>query len=85
MKKAFVLIPVFLLLSATIFGQTTDFVKSDSIVFSIHKENIGKVAFMEKNSAIENFKQTDFLNAFELKEKTDLNIRVFLGLSLIHI
>lgn len=82
MKKAFVLIPVFLLLSATIFGQTTDFVKSDSIVFSIHKENIGKVAFMEKNSAIENFKQTDFLNAFELKEKTDLNIRVFLGNSL---
>lgn len=82
MKKAFVLIPVFLLLSATIFGQTTDFVKSDSIVFPIHKENIGKVAFMEKNIAIENFKQTDFLNAFELKEKTDLNIRVFLGNSL---
>ena len=82
MKKALVLIPVFLLLSATIFGQTTDFVKSDSIVFPIHKGNIGKVAFMDKNIAIENFKQTDFLNAFELKEKTDLNIRVFLGNSL---
>ena len=82
MKKAFVLISVFLFVPAIIFGQTTDFVKSDAVVFSIHKENIGKVAFMEKTIAIENFKATDFLNAFELKEKTDLNIRVFLGTSL---
>ena len=69
-------------MSATIFAQTTDFVKSDSITYPIHKENIGKIAFMKKNIAIENFKQADFLTAFELKEKTDLNIRVFLGNSL---
>lgn len=82
MKKALILIPIFLLMSATIFGQTIDFVKSDSIIYPIHKENIGKIAFMKKNIAIENFKQADFLTAFELKEKTDLNIRVFLGNSL---
>lgn len=82
MKRAFVLIPIFLLMSATIFAQTTDFVKSDSITYPIHKENIGRIAFMKKNIAIENFKQADFLTAFELKEKTDLNVRVFLGNSL---
>lgn len=82
MKKAFALHFILLLMSATIFAQTADFVKSDSIVYPIHRANIGKVAFMEKTIAIENFKQADFLAAFELKEKTDLGIRVFLGNSL---
>jgi hypothetical protein len=31
---------------------------------------------MEQIIALENFKETDFLNSFELK-KSDLNIRVF--------
>ncbi|MES2517377.1 MAG: serine hydrolase [Bacteroidota bacterium] len=82
MKKVCVLISTLLLLSATIFGQTTDLVKSDDIVYPIHKANIGKVAFMGQAIPIENFKETDFLSSFELKEKTDLNIRVFLGNSL---
>ncbi|WP_306350898.1 serine hydrolase domain-containing protein [Flavobacterium sp. '19STA2R22 D10 B1'] len=82
MKKACVLIPIMLLISVTIFGQTTNWVKNDSIVSPIHLENIGKIAFMEKTIEMENFKQSDFLTAFELKEKTDLNIRVFLRNSL---
>lgn len=65
-----------------VFGQNIDFVKADSIIYPIHKSNIGKIAFMEKAIAIENFKETDFLKSFELKEKTDLNIRVFLDKSL---
>jgi hypothetical protein len=32
---------------------------------------------MEQIIALENFKETDFLNSFELKRKNDLNIRVF--------
>jgi CubicO group peptidase (beta-lactamase class C family) len=63
-------------------GQKTEFVKSDSIIYPIHKSNIGKIAFMEQAIAIENFKETDFLKSTEIKEKTDLNIRVFLGNSL---
>src|SRR6187402_650756 len=82
MKKAFALLSILLLMSATIFAQTADFVKSDSIVYPIHRANIGKVAFLEKTIAIENFKQVDFLAAFELKENADLSIRVFLGNSL---
>ncbi|AEA43054.1 serine hydrolase domain-containing protein [Fluviicola taffensis] len=82
MKIAAVLICMLFLLSATIFGQTTDLVKSDSIVYPVHKANIGRIAFMGKTVPMENFKQSDFLTSVELKEKTDLNIRVFLGNSL---
>lgn len=64
-----------------LFGQT-NFVKQDSIVHPIHKSNIGKIVFFKKNITIENFNQEDFLSTFEIKDKTDLNIRVFLGNSL---
>jgi CubicO group peptidase (beta-lactamase class C family) len=63
-------------------GQKNEFIKNDSIIYPIHKSNIGKIAFMGQAIAIENFKETDFLKSFELKEKTDLNIRVFLDKSL---
>ena len=82
MKSHCFLISIFLFISKTVFGQTSDFVKNDGIVSSIHKENTGKISFMGKTIAIENFKQTDFLSSVELKENTDLNIRVFLGNSL---
>jgi CubicO group peptidase (beta-lactamase class C family) len=70
------------LTTINLFGQTVDFVKCDSITYPIHKANIGRIAFMEKVVPIETFTQTDFLTTFELKEKSDLNIRVFLGNSL---
>jgi CubicO group peptidase (beta-lactamase class C family) len=54
----------------------------DSVTYSIHKANIGKIAFMEKAVPIETFTQTDFIQTFELNENSDLNIRVFLGNSL---
>ncbi|MGE5448902.1 MAG: serine hydrolase domain-containing protein [Bacteroidales bacterium] len=82
MNKAYVLISMLLLLSATIFAQSTDLVKSESIVYQVHKANIGKIAFMGQIVPMEDFKETDFLTSFELKEKTDFNIRVFLGNSL---
>ena len=66
----------------SLFSQKINFVKSDSIIYPIHKSNIGKIAFMEKTIAIEDFKETDFLKSFELKETVDLNIRVFLENSL---
>jgi len=70
------------LMALSVSGQTTDLVKCDSIVYPVHRESIGKIAFMEQIIPIENFKETDFLTSFELKEKTDLHIRVFLGNSL---
>ncbi|MDR0969336.1 MAG: serine hydrolase [Lentimicrobiaceae bacterium] len=70
------------LTSLAVLGQSDDLVKSDSIVYLIHKANIGKIAFMGQTIPIEKFNETDFLNSFELKEKADLNISVFLGNSL---
>lgn len=80
-KKISLLVVVFLTI-INLFGQTTDFVKCDSITYPIHKANIGKIAFMTKTVPIETFKQTDFLTTFELLEEADLNIRVFFGNSL---
>ena len=80
-KKLSLLVAIFLT-TINLFGQTTDLVKFDSIIYPIHKANIGKIAFMSKVVPIETFTQEDFLTTFELKEKSDLNIRVFLGNSL---
>ncbi|WP_310554407.1 serine hydrolase [Flavobacterium sp.] len=82
MKSQFKILILSLLTNLSFFGQTKDFVKNDSIIYPIHKSNIGKIAFISQPIAIENFKETDFLKSFELKEKSDLNIRVFLDKSL---
>ncbi len=82
MKSHFLILIISLLTFLNISAQIQDLVKSDSITYPIHKSNIGKIAFMEKSILIENFKETDFLKSFELKEKGDLNIRVFLDKSL---
>ncbi|TRX30617.1 serine hydrolase [Flavobacterium sp. ZT3R18] len=81
MKKNIIIITVNLFWLIT-FSQTSGFVKSDSIAYPIHRANIGKIAFMGQIVPIENFKETNFLESFEPKEKTDFNIRVFLGNSL---
>ncbi len=81
MKKGFLLAALFLMINS-LFAQTSDIVTSDSITYPVHKEHIGTIAFMKEIIPIEQFKESDFLESFELKEKTDLNIRVFMGNSL---
>lgn len=82
MERKFILLLLLFQVATNLFAQTSDIVKSDSILYSVHKSNIGKIAFFSKNSPIESFTETDFLKIFELKEKSELNIRVFLGKSL---
>jgi CubicO group peptidase (beta-lactamase class C family) len=79
-KQLFFLLLLFT--SNSSFSQLSNLVKSDSITYPIHKSNIGKIAFTGKTIPIEVFKESDFLTSFELKKKTDLNIRVFMGNSL---
>lgn len=81
MKKGFFLAATFLMING-LFAQSSDIVTSDSITYPVHKEHIGKIAFMGAIIPIEQFKESDFLKSFELKEKTDLNIRVFMRNSL---
>jgi CubicO group peptidase (beta-lactamase class C family) len=82
MAKQILFIIIVLLTNLILFGQSNDIVKEDSIIFPVHKANIGKIAFIGKIIPIEKFKESDFLASFEIKEKTDFNIRVFLGNSL---
>jgi CubicO group peptidase (beta-lactamase class C family) len=82
MKSKITTLALSLLTYLNMSGQKIEFVKNDSIIYPIHKSNIGKITFMQQAIAIENFKETDFLKSFEIKEKTDLNIRVFLNNSL---
>jgi hypothetical protein len=80
-KRLFFLLPLIFIYSSS-FSQLSNLVKSDSIIYSIHQRNMGKIAFMEKNIPIETFQESDFLTSFELKGKIDLNIRVFMRNSL---
>ena len=80
-KKNIVLF-ILVITNFNLYSQMKNIVICDSVTYSIHKANIGKIAFMEKSIPIETFTQTDFIQTFELNENSDLNIRVFLGNSL---
>ena len=82
MTRNLPVILLFFITSLNVFGQTTDIVKSDSILYNVHRESTGRIAFMGKAVPIENFTQADFLTEFNLKENTDFNVRVFLANSL---
>ena len=73
---------LFFIISHISYSQSPTIVNSDSITYSVHLNNLGKIAFMEKPIALENFSDKDFLSVYELKENSDLNIRVFMENSL---
>lgn len=82
MKLTIFTLALSLLTYFSVSGQNNDFIKSDSIIYPIHKSNIGKIAFMEQAIKIESINENDFLKSIELKDKIDLNICVFLAKSL---
>lgn len=66
--------------SLNTWGQ--NIVQSDSILYPLHKTNVGVIAFMQNVIPIESFTEADFLRFVELREARDLNIRVFMANSL---
>lgn len=82
MRKKLLFHLFLLIFTNSAIAQHSDIVQEDSIIYDVHKANIGKIIFFEKIIPIENFKESDFLGLFELKEKCNLNIRVFLDNSL---
>ena len=70
------------LLCFTAFGQSKDWIKTDGIVTTLHKANVGKVTFMNGNIPLDQYKESDFLKSFPLTYKSDLNIRVFMDNSI---
>jgi CubicO group peptidase (beta-lactamase class C family) len=76
-KRIFLLALLFC--CSIIFAQNNDLVKTDEITNELHKQNIGKVTFMNGNIPLDQYKKSDFLKSFELTHKSDLNIRVFMN------
>ncbi|MDR7369324.1 serine hydrolase [Flavobacterium aquidurense] len=60
-------------------AQNNDLIKTDGITTELHKKNVGKITFMNGNTPLDQYKESDFLKSFELKHKSDLNIRVFMN------
>lgn len=58
------------------------FIKDNGITSEVHKNNTGKITFMESIIPAESFTETDFLSSIELLSIKDMNIRVFLKNSL---
>jgi CubicO group peptidase (beta-lactamase class C family) len=67
-----------------IIAQTKNLYETDAITSDLQKSNIGKVTFMNGNIPLDQYKESDFLKSYELKYKSDLNIRVFMGNSVVN-
>lgn len=59
-----------------------DLVKTQGIRYAIHKANIGRVVFTSRDIPLSALKAGDFLHHYELTNKSDLFITVFMGNSL---
>ena len=78
-------IVVFLLLSLSfsrLAAQQEDIVKNQGITSPTHEANIGKIIFTSKDIPLAALKENDFLSAYELTNKSNLFITVFMGNSL---
>lgn len=63
-------------------AQSTDLFKSDGVTSELHRQNMGKVTFMNGNIPLDQYKSSDFLTSFNLTYKSDLNIRFFMDNSI---
>jgi len=68
-----------LFFSAVTSAQTPDLLQTDGITHALHRENIGKVTFMNGNIPLDQYQQSDFLKSYVLAYQSDLNIRVFMA------
>ena len=73
-----------LFLTSIVSSQNNDLIKTDGITNELHKNNIGKITFMNGNIPLNQYKESDFLKFFELQRISDLNIRVFMDNSVVN-
>lgn len=63
-------------------NQISNFVQNEGITVPIHKANVGTIKFLPKVIPLKEYKESDFLSSFEIKEDSEFYIRAFLGSSL---
>eukprot|EP01098_Paradermamoeba_levis_P016465 TRINITY_DN8900_c0_g1_i2.p1 TRINITY_DN8900_c0_g1~~TRINITY_DN8900_c0_g1_i2.p1 ORF type:complete len:481 (-),score=-29.84 TRINITY_DN8900_c0_g1_i2:5-1447(-) len=78
------LLPILLglFIACNLYGQSSDLVKTQGITSAIHQANIGKIIFTDKELPTASLKESDFLSTYELTNKSNLFITVFMGNSL---
>ena len=82
MKSFLLIIQLSFIISVSLCGQKGDIVKSEGITSELHRANIGKIIFTSKSVPRTDLKETDFLKSYELTNKSDLFMNVFLGNSI---
>ena len=82
MKSYILIIQLSFIISVSLSGQTEDIVKTAGITSQLHQANIGKIIFTSKSIPLTELKEIDFLKTYELTNKSDLFINVFLGNSI---
>src|SRR5579859_5848994 len=70
------------LLTSLLSAQQNDIVKNQGITSPLHQANVGKIVFTSRPIALSQLREEDFLNSFELTNKSDLFITAFMGNSL---
>lgn len=63
-------------------AQQDDIVKNQGISLPVHQANIGRIAFTSTEIPLAELQEKDFLKKYELTNKSDLFITVFMGNSL---
>ncbi|GAB4050151.1 serine hydrolase domain-containing protein [Spirosoma litoris] len=71
-----------LLVVGNLYGQSPDLVKTQGITSAVHQANIGKIIFTSKDIPATNLQSSDFLDTYELTNKSNLFMTVFMGNSL---
>ena len=63
-------------------GQQDDIVKNHGITSALHKSNLGKIIFTSQYIPLTELRTQDFLDSYELTNKSDLFITVFMANSI---
>jgi CubicO group peptidase (beta-lactamase class C family) len=67
---------------AQLYAQQNDLVKNAGITSSTHKASVGKILFSAKPVSVPDLKGAEFLNAYELTNKSDLFMTFFMDNSM---
>ena len=79
-----ILLFVLLLGSGLYLGQHKNITDPDAIINPLHKKYISKVVFLDKTVALDQLKESDLLKTTLFQEDKDLDIRIFMGNSLVN-
>lgn len=68
--------------AACALAQVEDIVQTKGVASPLHRDNIGKIFFTPGSIASEALQETDFINTYELTNKSSLFFIAFMGNSI---